>query len=444
MSCTQVFTRLQVPAKNGSQTILVASTRSVSSDHRPKSDSGRQPKLGLAAEAVSSGRSLNLANLKRGTGYRSSFSGVIATVFGATGAIGRGVCNRLGKTGAQMIIPYRGDHYSSLRLKVCGDLGQVLFTPYELRDEESIRRSLTHSNVVFNLIGREHETLNYNFDDVHVEGPRRLAKIARESGVKRFIHISHVNAKENPDKVFLPKGSAWLKSKWHGEQAVLTEFPDATIIRSVDTYGDGDYFLSYYNQSGRYSYRNKLPLWKSGNATVKQPLHAYDLVSGIMSAVNDPTTVGKIYEAYGPDRILLADLMDWMHDVMDKYNEDWEYRRVDLRFHFAPVLKSLIVQSLPMGQKWLRALTLDKLERTHVTDEPQGLPNLEDLGVSPVKVEEMMPYELELYRAFQFHRYLPDAPRPTIMPLVTLSRLDEKELLQGKSMSQGIIKAIGF
>lgn len=66
---------------------------------------------------------------------------------------------------------------------------------------------------------------------MNVEGARRIARIARESGVKRFIHVSHLAAKENPDKVFLPKGSEYLKSKWRGEQAVLEEFPDATIIK---------------------------------------------------------------------------------------------------------------------------------------------------------------------------------------------------------------------
>lgn len=98
----------------------------------------------------------------------------------------------------QMIIPYHRDHYTFMRLKVCGDLGQVLFTPYYLKDEESIRKAMQHSNVVINLIGRQWETRNFSFEDVNIEGPARLARIAREMGVKRFIHISDINARENP------------------------------------------------------------------------------------------------------------------------------------------------------------------------------------------------------------------------------------------------------
>jgi NADH dehydrogenase (ubiquinone) 1 alpha subcomplex subunit 9 len=59
-----------------------------------------------------------LAGMKRGRGGRSSFSGDVVTVFGASGFLGRGVCNRLGKNGSQMVLPYRGEHYKMMRLKV--------------------------------------------------------------------------------------------------------------------------------------------------------------------------------------------------------------------------------------------------------------------------------------------------------------------------------------
>lgn len=67
---------------------------------------------------------------------------------------------------AQIIVPYRGDPYDVLRLKLVGDLGQVLFLPYHLCDEEAIRRSIKHSNIVINLVGRDWETRNFTFDQV--------------------------------------------------------------------------------------------------------------------------------------------------------------------------------------------------------------------------------------------------------------------------------------
>jgi len=42
----------------------------------------------------------------------------------------------------QLILPYHGDHYDALHLKLVGDLGQVLFLPYDLQDEESIHKSV--------------------------------------------------------------------------------------------------------------------------------------------------------------------------------------------------------------------------------------------------------------------------------------------------------------
>lgn len=58
----------------------------------------------LKSNNYSDSKPINLAALKRGTGGRSSFNGIVATVFGCTGFLGRYVVNRLGKCGTQVII----------------------------------------------------------------------------------------------------------------------------------------------------------------------------------------------------------------------------------------------------------------------------------------------------------------------------------------------------
>ena len=59
-------------------------------------------------------------------------SGVTATVFGATGFLGRYVVNALAKQGSQVVVPYRCDDVDMQHLRVMGDLGQVLCPRLEL------------------------------------------------------------------------------------------------------------------------------------------------------------------------------------------------------------------------------------------------------------------------------------------------------------------------
>lgn len=73
-------------AVNGSLSIIYIKSSSYSTD-------GKRP---------------NLAAYKRGTGGRSSFNGIVATVFGCTGFVGRYVCNKLGKIGTQVILKTKG------------------------------------------------------------------------------------------------------------------------------------------------------------------------------------------------------------------------------------------------------------------------------------------------------------------------------------------------
>lgn len=57
---------------------------------------------------------------------RASLGGHTATVFGATGFLGRYIVNRLAKKGCTVVVPYR-EEMAKRHLKLTGDLGRVHF-----------------------------------------------------------------------------------------------------------------------------------------------------------------------------------------------------------------------------------------------------------------------------------------------------------------------------
>ena len=128
---------------------------------------------------------------KKGTGGRSSYSGITAAVFGSTGFLGRYVVNHLAKNGSRVLVPTRCSENHRQHLKPMGDLGQIVQFDYSMRDDEAIKYAVERANVVINMVGREWETRNFSFEDVHRDFPRRLAEACKESSsVKRLIHVS--------------------------------------------------------------------------------------------------------------------------------------------------------------------------------------------------------------------------------------------------------------
>ncbi|KAK0162518.1 hypothetical protein PV327_006291 [Microctonus hyperodae] len=386
---------------------------SVSSSSSTNGDFNQQHCNYSQSVPVKTLKNVNTTSLKRGTGGRSSFNGIVCTVFGNTGFIGRYLCNRLGKIGTQMILPYRGDFYESMRLKLCGDLGQVLFHPFDLRDEDSILKCIKYSNVVINLIGREWETKNFKFNDVHVEGARTLARLCRETpSVERFIHVSCLNANPNHSPILLKKDTKYFSSKWEGELAVREEFPNATIVKPATIYGQEDRFLTLYGNRWRRHFRT-VPLWEKGEKTIKQPIWVGDVAAGITELVKDPSTAGKTYQFLGPERYKLGDLVDWIHRLIRRNADDYGYRRLHLKysplFQMRVSLLEAVATAYPIAfSHWLG------LELEHTSDFAiEGLPTLEDLGINPVKLGsriewEMKPYKIEAH----YMEELGEFPKP--------------------------------
>lgn len=237
----------------------------------------------------------------RGSGGRSSVSGLAATIFGSTGFLGRYVSNQLGRIGSQLTVPYRGDELLSRHLKVMGDLGQVVPVPFELRDEHSVRDALRGSSVLINLLGKHFETPNYKFPDVHEERTRRLMEIAREEGVAHVVHVSAAQP-------LRPCSSAWLASKIAGEAAVRAVFPDAVVVRPTDMFGTEDRLLT--RMATNIMQMPAIPLADDG-ASRTQPVWVNDVAGVVAAAARDPERFsGRTLELGGPDVFTVKELYE--------------------------------------------------------------------------------------------------------------------------------------
>ncbi|XP_059539805.1 NADH dehydrogenase [ubiquinone] 1 alpha subcomplex subunit 9, mitochondrial [Myotis daubentonii] len=324
-------------------------------------------------------RQLHHALIPHGRSGRSSVSGVVATVFGATGFLGRYVVNHLGRMGSQVIIPYRCDTYDYMHLRPMGDLGQIIFLEWNARNKDSIRRAVEHSNVVINLVGRDWETKNFDFEDVFVKIPQAIAQVSKEAGVEKLIHISHLNAD-------IKSTSRYLRNKAVGEKEVRDAFPEAIIIKPSDIFGREDRYLNYFANMRCFG---GIPLVSLGKKTVKQPVYVVDVSKGIVNAAKEPDARGKTFAFVGPNRYLLFDLVQYVFAMSHRPFLPYPLPR------FAYQWIARLFEISPF-EPWT---TRDKVERVHITDMTlPHLPGLEDLGI------QATPLELKAIEVLRRHR----------------------------------------
>jgi NADH dehydrogenase (ubiquinone) 1 alpha subcomplex subunit 9 len=122
-----------------------------------------------------------------------------------------------------------------------------------------------------------------------VDGARRIARLCRENGVQRLIHVSAMNA--NVDSP-----SAYLRSKAMGEHAVQEEFKDAIIVRPSLLFGLEDRFFNrlWYLRT----FFRGIPIVEGGNAIVR-PLDVSDAASALAQLLRMENVEGKVVELFG-------------------------------------------------------------------------------------------------------------------------------------------------
>src|SRR5436853_5371734 len=98
-------------------------------------------------------------------------------------------------------------------------------TPGDLADPAALAALTRGADVIVHLVGIIVEAGAATFEAVHVEGTRRLLTAAREAGVRRFVHMSAVGARDEPG------ATRYHRTKWRAEELVRSSGLSHAIFR---------------------------------------------------------------------------------------------------------------------------------------------------------------------------------------------------------------------
>jgi NADH dehydrogenase len=299
-------------------------------------------------------------------------------VMGGSGFIGRYIVKRLVERGE--VLAVGGRHAADAKfLKLKGDVGQVGLVNIGIDAPEDVLRAFVEGkDALINCVGILYERGSQKFDVVHHSAPAKLARLAREAGVERLVHISAIGADSRST-------SAYARTKAAGEQAVHDAFPTATILRPSIVFGPED---DFFNRFATLAVMSPFVPLIGGGETRFQPVYVGDVASAALRVLDDPATAGRTYELGGPKVYSFRQLMELLLAEIKRHR-----RFIDLPFGLAS-LQARVLSLLPKPP--LTPDQVEMLKRDNIV--AAGALDLKTLGITPTSIEAVIPTYLDRFR----------------------------------------------
>jgi uncharacterized protein YbjT (DUF2867 family) len=296
----------------------------------------------------------------------------VAAVIGGSGFLGRYIVKRLAAAGHIVRVAVR-DPEAALFLKPMGRVGQVVPLYANVTQEGTLARAVEGADIVVNLVGILAERASGDFDRVQAEGAGSVARLSAALGVKHLLHVSAIGA--DPQSL-----SKYGRSKAAGEQAVMSHFSRAVILRPSLVFGPEDQFFNRFAALAAI-----LPVMPviSGNSRF-QPVYVGDVADAAIAALGREEAAGKIFELGGPKIMRFREILGWILAQTGRHR-----RLVDVPNGLASLLARVPFSGLTPDQ-------LLMLGRDNVADP--SMPGLSDLGVVPTPMDLVVPGYLARYR----------------------------------------------
>jgi uncharacterized protein YbjT (DUF2867 family) len=222
--------------------------------------------------------------------------GQVVTVFGGTGFLGRRIVRHLHDSGFAVRIATR--HPDRARLPASGNGSDIVSLPADVNDDGLVATAVSGAWAVVNAVGLYVERGKDTFQSIHVRAAERVAKLARQAGVDRLVHISGIGSDARST-------SPYVRSRGKGEATVLDAFPSATLIRPAVMFGPGDAFITPLLSMIRQM--PVFPMFGAGTTRL-QPAYVEDVAEAITRTLQLPTT-HPLYELAGPNIYTYEELL---------------------------------------------------------------------------------------------------------------------------------------
>lgn len=223
-------------------------------------------------------------------------------VIGGSGFIGSHLVAQLAASGRRVVVPTR--RLSRARQLLV--LPTVELVEADVFDEAVLESLLRKVDAVINLVGVLHSrpgkagsSWGPQFERAHVELPRKLVRACQATSVRRCLHMSALGADHNAP-------SMYLRSKAAGEKIMLDAADlEVTAFRPSVVFGAEDAFLNLFAKLQRF-----MPVLALGGVNAKfQPVYVQDVARAFVLALEDRSTIGKVFELVGPHVYTLRELV---------------------------------------------------------------------------------------------------------------------------------------
>jgi uncharacterized protein YbjT (DUF2867 family) len=298
-------------------------------------------------------------------------------VLGGSGFIGRYVVQRLAARGD--VVPVGCRHAEEAKfLMTLGNVGQIAALNVTIDDEQRLPAFLAGNDALVNCVGILRQNGSQTFERAHHLGPARMARLAREAGVERLVHISAIGVDPRSP-------SAYARTKAAGEAAVRDAFPTATILRPSVVFGPEDQLFNRFAAIAMIS--PALPLI-GGGRTRFQPVYVGDVADAVLKCLEDPATAGRTYELGGPRIYTFRELLELLLGEIRR-------KRLLIGLPFgAAAFQARLMSILPNPP--LTPDQVELLKRDNVVSS--GALTLATLGISATAVEGILPSYLDRFR----------------------------------------------